>query len=27
MRNYHLTSDHHVGYETTVIYAHVLDVI
>nr|NP_861468.1 cytochrome c oxidase subunit 3 [Kazachstania servazzii]CAD23423.1 cytochrome c oxidase subunit 3 [Kazachstania servazzii] len=27
MRNYHLTSDHHVGYETTVLYCHVLDVI
>nr|YP_009444474.1 cytochrome c oxidase subunit 3 [Naumovozyma dairenensis]APD15097.1 cytochrome c oxidase subunit 3 [Naumovozyma dairenensis] len=27
MRNYHLTSGHHVGYETTIIYTHVLDVI
>lgn len=27
IRNYHLTTGHHVGYETTVIYAHVLDVI
>ncbi|MCG8711122.1 cytochrome c oxidase subunit 3 [Brenneria sp. 4F2] len=27
MRNYHLTSQHHVGYETTIIYLHVLDVI
>nr|NP_644674.1 cytochrome c oxidase subunit III [Naumovozyma castellii]AAM34588.1 cytochrome c oxidase subunit III [Naumovozyma castellii]ATV99266.1 cytochrome c oxidase subunit 3 [Naumovozyma castellii]ATV99277.1 cytochrome c oxidase subunit 3 [Naumovozyma castellii]ATV99288.1 cytochrome c oxidase subunit 3 [Naumovozyma castellii] len=27
MRNYHLTSGHHVGYETTIIYCHVLDVI
>ena len=27
MRNYHLTAGHHVGYETTIIYLHVLDVI
>ncbi|AAS50170.1 AMI003Wp (mitochondrion) [Eremothecium gossypii ATCC 10895] len=27
MRNYHLTSTHHVGYETTTIYLHVLDII
>lgn len=27
IRNYHLTSNHHVGYETTVLYCHVLDVI
>lgn len=27
IRNYHSTSGHHVGYETTIIYAHVLDVI
>lgn len=27
IRNYHLTSNHHVGYETTIVYCHVLDVI
>lgn len=27
LRNYHLTSGHHVGYETTVVYCRVLDVI
>lgn len=27
MRNYHLTSAHHVGYELLVIYLHVLDII
>lgn len=27
LKNYHLTSNHHVGYETTILYLHVLDVI
>nr|YP_009484488.1 cytochrome c oxidase subunit 3 [Saccharomycodes ludwigii]APD14970.1 cytochrome c oxidase subunit 3 [Saccharomycodes ludwigii]APD14982.1 cytochrome c oxidase subunit 3 [Saccharomycodes ludwigii]APD14993.1 cytochrome c oxidase subunit 3 [Saccharomycodes ludwigii]APD15004.1 cytochrome c oxidase subunit 3 [Saccharomycodes ludwigii]APD15016.1 cytochrome c oxidase subunit 3 [Saccharomycodes ludwigii] len=27
MRNYQLTSGHHVGYETTIIYGHILDII
>ncbi|MCL6345209.1 hypothetical protein EXT58_22180 [Pectobacterium carotovorum subsp. carotovorum] len=27
MRNYHLTSSHHVGYETLIVYLHVLDII
>lgn len=27
LRNYHYTSGHHVGYETTILYLHVLDVI
>lgn len=27
MKNYHLTDSHHVGYETTILYGHVLDII
>ncbi|YP_054504.1 cytochrome c oxidase subunit 3 (mitochondrion) [Kluyveromyces lactis] len=27
LRNYHLTATHHVGYETTVLYCHILDII
>jgi cytochrome c oxidase subunit 3 len=27
IRNYQLTISHHVGYETTIIYVHILDII
>ncbi|AMD23035.1 cytochrome oxidase subunit 3 (mitochondrion) [Eremothecium sinecaudum] len=27
LRNYHLSSTHHVGYETTILYLHCLDII